>query len=129
MLGSTPETYVARFIIAEVLTALAASYVFAAVRRVPPGLSRFLVALPVFALNCYVPTLFHSWRETMTTTVFCLSNLWLANFKLAALCLNRGSLTRNWTLAQFFAIFTGPITPRDELFGRHGFACRVLALR
>ena len=112
-----PETYLVRLAIAEVLTVLAASYVFAALRRCQPGWSRILLALPVFAFNCYVPTIFHSWRETMTKTVFCLSHLWLANFKLAALCLNRGSLTRDWTPAQFFAIFAGPITPRDEPVG------------
>lgn len=118
MFEPIPDTYLLRFAAAEILTVVAASYVGVVVRRCRyPGLARFLLATPVFVFNCWVPTLFHSWRETMTKTVFCLSHLWLANFKLAALCLNRGSLTRSWTPLQFYAIFTGPITPRDEVIG------------
>lgn len=53
----------------------------------------------------------------MTKTVFCLSNLWLCNFKILALCLDRGSLTRRWTPVQFAALYLFPITPRDEVPG------------
>lgn len=128
MFSSFTETYIFRFAAAEVFTVLATSYVYVVVRRCRPGWSRFLLALPVFALNCCVPNLFHNWKETVSKTVFCLSHVWLANFKLAALCLNRGSLIRNWTPVQFFAIFAGPITPRDEVIGM-AVLCTVNRLR
>lgn len=91
-----------------------ALYVAKCVRPRKAGWSRFLTAIPVLFVNCLVAACFVDGTEVISKAVFMVSSFWISNFNVLALCLDRGSLTRTWTISQFAALYLLPITPRNE---------------
>ena len=116
--------YIERLGAAYALNLICAFYVARVVRRREPGWPRLLLAIPVIIANSSVALLFVDDAEVISKALFLLCSFWISNFKLLALCLNRGSLTRSWTFAQFAALYMVPIVPRDQLSGlAHSMQC------
>ena len=109
-----PSGYAWRLLIVQSLNLACAFYVEKVVRQRQPGWPRFFAAGPILLINCSVASLFVDDTEVISKALFLLCSFWISNFKLLALCLNRGSLTRPWTFAQFAALYLVPITPRNE---------------
>ena len=111
--------YGPRLLSVLVFNLASAIYVAKVVRQRRAGWSRFLFAAPVLLYNCAVPGCFLDEKEAVTKSMFLVSIFWVCNFKLLALCLDRGSLTlrQSWTFFQFAALYTLPVTPRDQLTG------------
>lgn len=107
---------------------ICAFYVARVVRRGKPGWARLALSVPVVIYNCLVGFAFDVETETITKGVFLLCCFWISNFKLLALCLNRGSLTRSWTYAQFASLYLAPITPQDEVPGKQHVWIHIFAV-
>ncbi|GIL57579.1 hypothetical protein Vafri_12782, partial [Volvox africanus] len=85
-----------------------AGAVRAVVARTRPGLQRLLLCLPAVMLYSCLPFLFDVQSISRASAAAML--LWLANFKLLALCLGRGPLTQaGLSLGQFTALLLWPI--------------------
>ena len=111
------KPYSVRLGLVAALNLSCALYVAKVIRRCKAGWPRFLLAIPVIVVNCYVPLLFLDETEVVSKALFLLCSFWISNFKLLALCLDRGSLTRRWTFAQFAALYSAPIMPQDQMPG------------
>lgn len=109
-----PSAYGWRLLIVQSLNLACAFYVARFVRQRQPGWPRLLAAVPILFINCSFASLFKDDTEVISKALFLLCSFWISNFKLLALCLNRGSLVRPWTSAQFTALYLVPITPRNE---------------
>lgn len=111
--------YGPRLLSVLVLNLACAFYVAKVVRQRKAGWSRFLPATPVLLYNCAVAACFLDDKEVVTKSIFMVSSFWVSNFKLLALCLDRGSLTLQhpWTFCQFAALYLMPITPRSQPLG------------
>lgn len=81
------------------------------IRRVRPGVFRCAVCLPALAIHVLVPLLFDCHQELFIrgTLIFIFSLL--GNFKLMALCINRGPLSHEWHFVQSTLILYQPIYP------------------
>lgn len=111
--------YAPRLLSVLIVNCACAVYVANFVRQRQAGWSRFLLAAPVLLYNCAVPGLFLDDKEAVTKAMFMVASFWVCNFKLLALCMDRGSLTLRhpWTFPQFAALYTLPITPRNQPTG------------
>lgn len=118
---TSSASYSQRFIAAVVLPAACAYFVAVVVRKLRPGWPRFLACVPVFAFNFCSVALFDEKTQLISKLILNLCFVWLSNFKVFALCLNRGPLSRKLTALQFYALYVAPITPRDELRGEQTF--------
>lgn len=117
---SSIVSYRERLIGALVLPGVCALYVAVVIRKLRPGWPRLIACLPVFAFNFCSPALFDEHTQLISKLILNLCFVWLSNFKIFALCLDRGALSRtDLSLWQFYAIYVAPITPRDELTGAH----------
>ena len=115
-------SYSQRFSAAVVLPAACAYFVAVVVRKLKPGWPRVIACLPVFAFNFCSVALFDEQTQLISKLILNLCFVWLCNFKVFALCLNRGPLSRKaLTPVQFYALYVAPITPRDELAGGQTF--------
>ena len=114
---STDVPYVWRFAAALVIPAVCACFVSVAVRRLRPGWPRLTASLPVFAFNFCAPSIFDERTQLISNLLLNLCFVWLCNFKVFALCLDRGALCRKLSPLQFYTIYVAPVTPRDELEG------------
>ncbi len=117
----TAEPYAYRICLALALNMGSAYFVATVVSKSRAGWPRAYAALPVLLINSFLPALFRDNTEVISKATFLLCSMWISNFKLLALCLDRGSLIRPWTLAQFIAIYLVPITPRNEKPGEHQY--------
>ncbi|GLI67945.1 hypothetical protein VaNZ11_012276 [Volvox africanus] len=94
-----------------------AGAVRAVVARTRPGLQRLLLCLPAVMLYSSLPFLFDVQSISRASAAAML--LWLANFKLLALCLGRGPLMQaGLSLGQFTALLLWPIAPEIDVDGR-----------
>lgn len=94
------------------LSALWARY---AVSAAKPGLGRLVLAAPIVISNCFAPLIFDPVHEFTTHTSYLLLLVWVANFKIIALALNRGSLTHeDLSLSQFVFLYSLPITAQSN---------------
>ena len=91
-----------------------ALYVAKLVRPRRAGWSRLLSATPVLFVNCALAAFFLDDIEQISKAVFLTCSFWISNFKVLALCLDRGSLTKPWTFSQFIALYLLPVTPRNQ---------------
>ncbi|EFJ49459.1 hypothetical protein VOLCADRAFT_89895 [Volvox carteri f. nagariensis] len=105
--------------VAPLACVASAAAVRAVAARTRPGLQRLLLCLPALLLYSYFPFLFDV--QTISRASAAAMLLWLANFKLLALCLGRGPLTqRDLTLGQFTALLLWPIIPKTGKERRQG---------
>ena len=111
-------SYNQRLLAAFALPGVCAFYVAAVVRKLRPGWPRLIASVPIFVFNFCCPALFDENTQLISKLILNLCFVWLSNFKVFALCLDRGALSRlTLSPAQFYAIYVAPITPRDELEG------------
>ena len=90
---------------------VSAAAVRAVTARTPAGPLRLLLCMPAAVLYCTIPFLFDVQSIIRASAAAML--MWLATFKLVALCLGRGALTQhNLTLGQFTALLLWPIIPK-----------------
>ena len=112
-------SYSYRIIAALVLPAACACFVAAVVRKLRPGWPRLVACVPVFAFNFCSPALFDEETQLISKLILNLCFVWLSNFKVFALCLGRGALSRKaLSPIQFYALYVAPITPQDEIKGQ-----------
>lgn len=111
--------YAPRLLSVLLFNVACAVYVAKVVRQRQAGWSRLLLAAPVLLYNCAVPGFFLDDKEVVSKSMFIVASFWICNFKLLAICLDRGSLTLHhpWTFPQFVALYTLPITPRNQPTG------------
>lgn len=81
------------------------------VPRRKAGWPRAPAAIPVLLLNSLLPVLFHDVDEVLTKSLLLICLFWICNFRVLALCLDRGPLVRQRSLIHFFAVYMLPITP------------------
>ena len=111
-------SYNYRLVAAFVLPAVCAYFVATVVRNLRPGWPRIFACVPVFAFNFCSPALFDEKTQLISKLILMLCFVWLSNFKVFALCLDRGALSRKaLTPLQFYALYVAPITPQDEIGG------------
>lgn len=111
-------SYSYRLVAAFVLPAACAWFVASVVRYCNPGWRRLAVCIPIFAFNFCSPALFDDRTQLISKCIVNLCFVWLSNFKVFALCLDRGSLSRKaLSPLQFYALYVAPVTPQDELEG------------
>ena len=116
MMGDVRYSY--RLAAAFVLPAVCAWFVATVARKCRPGWPRLVVCMPIFAFNFCSPALFDEKAQLISKCIVNLCFVWLSNFKLFALCLDRGSLSRKaLSPVQFYALYVAPVTPQDELKG------------
>ncbi|DBB11347.1 TPA: hypothetical protein ACH3X3_006771 [Trebouxia sp. C0006] len=108
-------SYVWRLGTAFVIPAVCACFVSVVVCRLRPGWPRLIASLPVFAFNFCAPSIFDERTQLISNLLLNLCFVWLCNFKVFALCLDRGALCRKLSPLQFYTIYVAPVTPRDEL--------------
>ena len=111
-------SYSYRLVAAFVLPAVCACFVAAVVRKLRPGWPRLVACVPVFAFNFCSPALFDEETQLISKLILNLCFVWLSNFKVFALCLDRGALSsKALSPIQFYALYVAPITPQDGLNG------------
>lgn len=128
MVSNIPYLY--RLAAAFLIPAVCAWFVSVVVCRLRPGWPRLVACVPVFAFNFWSPSIFDEQTQLISNLILNLCFVWLCNFKVFALCLNRGALSRRLSSLQFYTIYVAPVTPRDELEGskRWSAPLRVRAL-
>ncbi len=75
------------------------------------GWPRASAAVPILLLNSLLPALFHDLDEVLTKGLFLICLFWICNFRVLALCLDRGPLGRQKSLIHFFAVYVLPVIP------------------
>ncbi len=75
------------------------------------GWPRASAAVPILLLNSLLPALFHDLDEVLTKGLFLICLFWICNFRVLALCLDRGLLGRQKSLIHFFAVYVLPVIP------------------
>ena len=119
-------SYSYRLIAAFVLPAACAYFVAAVVRKLRPGWPRLVACVPIFAFNFCSPALFDEETQLISKLILNLCFVWLSNFKVFALCLDRGPLsTKALSPTQFYALYIAPITPQDDTQGCCTFAINL----
>ena len=113
--------YVYRLACAIIIPAVCVCFVSVVKRKLRPGWPRLVACLPIFALNFCAPSLFDQRTQLISNLILDLCFVWLCNFKVFALCLDRGALSRRLSPLQFYALYVAPITPKDELEGARCF--------
>ncbi|KAL6756580.1 hypothetical protein V8C86DRAFT_2645542 [Haematococcus lacustris] len=86
-------------------------YLHRVVCKLQPGAQRLLASVPVIAILLTLPLLFDPVLEVVPSASVLFMSAWLGTFKVLALCLGRGSLSRPLTLLQFFMLLLLPIYP------------------
>jgi hypothetical protein len=79
-----------------------------------PGKQRLLAATPVLATTCMLPLFFAHDTEVVTTVAVAFVHVWLTNFKVLGLALDRGPLTLPLSALQFATVLLAPITPQID---------------
>ena len=106
--------YVHRLVAAVCINVSCAYFVARVVPRRKAGWPRAPAATPVLLLNSLLPVLFHDVDEVLTKSLLLICLFWICNFRVLALCLDRGPLVRQRSLIHFFAVYMLPITPCDN---------------
>jgi len=110
------------------------SCAYLAARFIPQrkaGWPRAFAAVPILLLNSLLPALFHDLDEVLTKGLFLICLFWICNFRVLALCLDRGPLGRQRSLTHFFAVYMLPIIPCNSESSRYTqsvvcYCCRCL---
>lgn len=119
MYSSVVKTsYTYRLCLALCLDLACACFVAKIVRRGEAGWRRVCAVTPVLAVNCLLPAVFHDTDEVLTKSMFLICLFWLSNFKVLALCLDRGPLPKQYSLMRFLVVYLIPIVPGNSKAGR-----------
>lgn len=126
--------YVHRLVAALCINGSCAYFAARFVPRREAGWPRASAALPILLLNSLLPALFHDLDEVLTKGLFLICLFWICNFRVLALCLDRGPLVRQRSLSHFFAVYMLPIDPCDNEPSRYTesvgcYFCRYLWFR
>ena len=81
------------------------------VLRFKPGWQRLLLVAPVCLLNYALCATFDFLEDTLAAYGVCFNNLWIMNFKILGLAVNRGPLMLPLSFHQFVAVFCLPVVP------------------
>ena len=112
-----PEAYLYRICILLTINLVSAFHAALVINRCKWHWQRTCAATPVLVSNCLSPLLFKDDSEAISKAVIFMCCIWVFNFKVLALCLNRGSFARPWTTLQIAAAYLLPITPCNQLPG------------
>eukprot|EP00877_Chromochloris_zofingiensis_P012585 jgi/Chrzof1/7580/Cz02g29020.t1 len=103
--------------IAIVAAFLSAIYLKLVVSRIAPGWKSLALVAPLLALNLWLPLLFHMREEVVSRTCVVFLISWLGSFKAIGMCLNRGPLAADWSVAQMIFLYVAPVLPRQDAGG------------
>lgn len=87
-------------------------YVKLVILSLRPGKPRLWGAVPPIVVTCVLPLLFHRDTEVVTLVAVAFLHVWLTNFKVLGLALERGPLTLPLSHLQFATVLLAPITPQ-----------------
>ncbi len=111
--------YLHRLVAALCIEVSCAYFVARFIPQRKAGRPRASAAVPILLLNSLLPALFHDLDEVLTKGLFLICLFWICNFRVLALCLDRGPLGRQRSLIHFFAVYMLPIIPCNTESSRY----------